>query len=382
MAELVKKHYTYIDSIWLANFSSTTFFFSFCVPVSSPPGTEKSVSRMTYFCTHCARDAEPSLLYWSMPAWMAAATSGSAFASARVVAVEPRFLRAIRQLGSSLSLGSSVTGSTMTRSVSRMERYLRLSPIRTARRDDQLLDASGDRQQLLAWLARRVGERPEVARAQVALLVKRLGRLVWLVEVAHHDVAPAEADLALALLGALAQVELHTAGAQLGADKAELDVAGEGGDRHDAGRFGHAKAFEDGQVEAPKELEHFLADGCRARAQQEGAVQPEGLTNLPEHQHAIDGIHDAPIARRLAARLRERHVAREAARLGRDANLLLGIRILGRDGSNTVHHLLPHARHRKEEGGARLLQQRLQAAREGVGRRKVDLAAGRAVEHH
>ena len=52
------------------------------------------------------------------------------------------------------------------------------------------------------------------------------------------------------------------------------------------GRFGHAKAFEDGQVEAPEELEHFLADGCRARAQQEGAVQPEGLTNLPEHLRA------------------------------------------------------------------------------------------------
>mmetsp|Transcript_24953 Transcript_24953/g.71690 ORF Transcript_24953/g.71690 Transcript_24953/m.71690 type:complete len:203 (+) Transcript_24953:232-840(+) len=123
----------YMDSISAEYFLATTSRLSFCVAVSSPPGTESSVSRTTNFCTFCARDAAAALAR-SMPSWTALATLGSALASATVVAEEPIACIASKQVASSLSVGCGPTsvGSITTRSVSRHERNLRLSPMSTA----------------------------------------------------------------------------------------------------------------------------------------------------------------------------------------------------------------------------------------------------------
>merc|ERR1719453_1568822 len=100
----------------------------------------------------------------------------------------------------------SVTGSMSMRSVSRIVRYLRYRAgatehgvrdhravgldsvldehrrdVLAARGDDELLDAPRDREQHLAVARRRGRERPNVARAQVAVLVDLLGSLLGLV---------------------------------------------------------------------------------------------------------------------------------------------------------------------------------------------------------
>ena len=67
--------------------------------------TERSPSSTTNFWIFCARDAAFALAL-SMPAWMAAATLASAFASSTVVAPEPIAFIAMRQLASSFDVAA------------------------------------------------------------------------------------------------------------------------------------------------------------------------------------------------------------------------------------------------------------------------------------
>mmetsp|Transcript_10722 Transcript_10722/g.39724 ORF Transcript_10722/g.39724 Transcript_10722/m.39724 type:complete len:256 (+) Transcript_10722:159-926(+) len=106
-------------------FSVTTFLLSFCVLVSSLPGTEKSQSRMVNFWIFCAL-LVASLLYVSIAVWMVFSHTGSFFACDTVVDAA---LTSVELPNNTSVNPPSVSGSCSCRSVTRHELNLRLSPI-------------------------------------------------------------------------------------------------------------------------------------------------------------------------------------------------------------------------------------------------------------
>ena len=86
-----------------------TFLFIFCDSVSSPPGTEKTVSNILYFLTFWALEIA-ELLYKFIAVWMIDISFSSFLSNLILVSVIPSFSKIILQLSSILLEGIKLSG--------------------------------------------------------------------------------------------------------------------------------------------------------------------------------------------------------------------------------------------------------------------------------
>eukprot|EP00754_Rhynchopus_humris_P043897 Rhum_TRINITY_DN3613_c0_g1::Rhum_TRINITY_DN3613_c0_g1_i1::g.11540::m.11540 len=213
-----------------------------------------------------------------------------------------------------------------------------------ARRDDKLLLPAGDAEVLVCV------EVAEVARVQPATLVHRLRRLLLVVHVAHHHVAPPPAHLTFAELVLLENLDLVR--------RVDEDLAA-GADpervrrvqRLGSAALRHAVDLHHRDVERREELD------SRTLGRRGTGVEPRAGVETQLHLDGLEhGLARQPVAPRHRLLLRE-------GRRGAGADALRPVRhcaLEARHGAARLAQrlldLLPHPRHTEEDGGPRLLQ--------------------------
>mmetsp|Transcript_25150 Transcript_25150/g.71058 ORF Transcript_25150/g.71058 Transcript_25150/m.71058 type:complete len:423 (+) Transcript_25150:114-1382(+) len=237
----------------------------------------------------------------------------------------------------------------------------------TANADDELLVPAGNVEHVDA------GAGALVTRVKVAVAVDRLGVLSLNLRdvlfakarvrvVAHHDVAAAEADLALLLLrrqqhvlgpgalglgtvrGDLEAAHLHTG--HLKADRAHLEARVHGA-RGASGGLAHAVHLVDDDAERGK-VEERVARHGRSSAECVGALAEAELAADDLEQRAVDAVEA-----RLLASAADLEVAGvlETLALSGGGELFEDALGLGAHFAELLGDLLPHAGHTEEDGG-------------------------------
>eukprot|EP00754_Rhynchopus_humris_P000978 Rhum_TRINITY_DN10610_c0_g1::Rhum_TRINITY_DN10610_c0_g1_i1::g.39330::m.39330 len=174
-----------------------------------------------------------------------------------------------------------------------------------SRRDDQLLVPARDPVHATRVHGALVaGVQPAEAVDSVVVLAFELGHVllaqVRVDHVAHHHTAPAEAQLALVLLGRLVELRRgarrclrvdpgrlllhdgHLGAAERIATRSR-DVRGVGGHRGSTRALRHAVAVVDGEAKLAEEVKGAHLDGCSARHREDAVVQAQVVLHLLVH---------------------------------------------------------------------------------------------------
>mmetsp|Transcript_12965 Transcript_12965/g.34306 ORF Transcript_12965/g.34306 Transcript_12965/m.34306 type:complete len:762 (-) Transcript_12965:427-2712(-) len=268
--------------------------------------------------------------------------------------------------------------------------------------DDQLLVPSGDLDHP------RLRDHALVAGVQPALGVDRLGVLLHHVlhvglahvvagHVAHHDVATAEAELALVLLALVLHVRrggalllavdvrrVHHEGPHLHAGHGEAaaapDVRLVQGEGAGTGALGHAVDLVDAQAQGAEVLQRVHADRSSAREAKLAALEAQVGLHLLQHEGVGERVAErvGAAAAQLAVLLQGQA---HALRPGRD--VLLHARHRGADGAHLVRDLLPDEGDPEEDGRPAGAETVLDRSRlEVVVAREVQRQPGRAERGH
>ena len=218
-------------------------------------------------------------------------------------------------------------------------------------RDDELLDPPGDKEEpVLVDLA-------DVSGPEVPVLGKRLGGLLIVVHVPHHDLAAAGGDLPVAL--GVGVLELHL-GPGHGHTARPGPVVDGPRDGDEPCRLRHPVHLHNGEIERHKVLVRLERNGRSAGGTDGAPVQPERSLDLVKDERGKE-----PAPRPGPAALR-RVVPLQALPLGPRRDGLLEPGRLLAHGLHLFRNLLPHTRDTQEQRGPHLFERLAKRALERI----------------